>query len=219
MTATPLASTRPLPSHLIDAWGWLLLSWAGIAVFAAALAALAFHGRWHELTMAAAFFVPLLVIQLSPHGLPNLLVVIITACFLVSAAGWAWDWYRVVWWFDVALHAINPLVMMAASMFMLWKAEFLAHAPRKGRFVLWSTGLGLLLGLGWEGVEVTFLDLTWPDTLLDLVMDGAGSALGGSFAIWLIERRGRPAIGRRGRSRLAWWAEPVPIPLRRGPHS
>lgn len=204
MTASPLqVSLHPRPGALIDARGWRALSWFGAVLFAAALTTLMLLGRWPELQIAACFFVPLLAVMLIPHGLPNLLVAVIVACILVSAAGWAWDWYAGLWWFDVVLHAVNPLVMMAASMFMLWKAAFLAHAPRKGRFVLWSTGLGLALGVAWELIEVTYLPLTWPDTILDLVMDTAGAALGGWLAIWLIEQRGQAPVGRRQRRRGA----------------
>jgi len=216
MTAVPVASIRPLPGVLIDARAWIMLSWAGTVVFAAALATLALLGRWDEFGIAACFFGPLLAVKLTPHGLPNLLLAIITACFLVSAAGWAWDWYGRFWWFDVALHMLNPLVMMAGSMFMLWKAGLLSHAPRKGRFVMWSTALGFALGVVWEIFEFTYLPLTWPDTILDLVMDTAGAALGGWLAIWLIEQRGLPPQGQLHLTRLRAWAlsRRVPAPVR-----
>ncbi|TNC72588.1 hypothetical protein [Rubellimicrobium roseum] len=217
MSAAPIASTRPLPGALIDARLWLTLSWAGAVVFAAALATLALLGRWDEVLIATCFFVPMLVVKVLPHGLPNLFVAVMTACFLISAGGWAWDWYGRFWWFDVLLHLVNPLVIMAGSMFMLWKAELLAHAPCKGRFVLWSTVIGLGLGAAWEVFEYTYLPLTWPDTILDLVMDTAGAALGGWLAIWLIEQRGLPPEGHRRLSRLRIWAlrGRVPAPVRR----
>jgi hypothetical protein len=215
MTASPrLASVRPLPGARIDARLWITLAWAGVVVFALALGALAGLGRWAELRMAAGFFGPLLPVMLVRHGLPSLLVAAIVACTLVSAAGWAWDWYARLWWFDIVLHTVNPLVMMAASMFMLWKADLLAHAPRKGRFVLWATGLGLALGVGWEILEFTYLPLTWPDTILDLVMDGAGAALGGWLAIWLIEQRGEPPAGRRYFRRGGFGGRRIPLPAR-----
>src|SRR5919112_288439 len=117
MTSIPLlASTRPLPGAVIDARVWLTLARIG-----------------------TGFFVPLLGVMVTRHGLPNLLVAVIAGCFLVSGAGWAFDWYGLFWWFDVVIHFVNPLVMMAGSMFMLWKADLLKYAPRKGRFVLWST--------------------------------------------------------------------------------
>lgn len=217
MTATPFASTRPLPGALIDARIWLTLSWAGVAVFAAALTTLALLGRWDEALIAACFFLPLLAVKLVPHGLPNLLTAIITACFLISAGGWAWDWYGRFWWFDVLLHLVNPLVILAGSMFMLWKADLLSHAPRRGRFVIWATLLGFGLGVAWELFEYTYLPLTWPDTILDLVMDTAGAALGGWLAIWLIEQRGLSPQGHRRLSRLRAWAlsRRVPRPVRR----
>ena len=217
MTSIPLhASTRPLPGAIIDARAWLTLARAGTVVFAAALATLVLLRRWDEVQIATGFFVPLLAVMLARHGLPNLLVAVIVGCFLVSGAGWSWDWYGLFWWFDVLIHFVNPLVMMAGSMFMLWKADLLKHAPRKGRFVLWSTVFGFLLGLGWEGIEYTYLPLTWPDTILDVIMDTAGAALGGWFAIWLIEQRGLAPVGHRHEHVLrlqAWAANRVPLPI------
>jgi hypothetical protein len=217
MTSIPLhASTRPLPGAVIDARAWLTLARTGTVVFAAALATLVLLRRWDEVQIATGFFVPLLAIMLARHGLPNLLVAVIAGCFLVSGAGWSWDWYGLFWWFDVVMHFVNPLVMMAGSMFMLWKADLLKYAPRKGRFVLWSTALGLILGVGWEVIEYTYLPLTWPDTILDIAMDTAGAALGGWFAIWLIEQRGLAPVGHRHNHVLrfgAWAAHRVPLPV------
>jgi len=141
---------------------------------------------------------------------------VIAGCFLVSGAGWSWDWYGLFWWFDVVIHFVNPLVMMAGSMFMLWKANLLTYAPRKGRFVLWSTAFGFVLGVGWEVIEYTYLPLTWPDTILDVIMDTAGSALGGWLAIWLIEQRGLAPVGHRHGHVLrlgSWAAHRVPVPV------
>lgn len=217
MTPTPrIASTRPLPGTSIDAPVWLAVAWGGVATFAGGLGALILLARWHEVIIAACFFLPLLLVMLTRHGLPNLLVALISLCFVVSGAGWAWDWYGMFWWFDVVLHTVNPLVMIAGSMFMFWKAGLLRHAPRKGLFVLEATALGFVLGVAWELVEYTYLPLTWPDTILDLVMDTAGSALGGWLAIWMIDQRGTAPVGRRptrDAGPLHWSAEPVPVPV------
>ena len=187
---------------VIDARIWLALSWLAVAVFAVALIWLLGAGRPHEFLMACCFFVPFLLGMVLPHGLPNLLMAIISGCFLVSAGGWALDWYALHWWFDVVLHALNPFAMMAGTMVMLWKADLIGVRP-PGRFVLVSTTLGLILGIGWELVELTFLVLTWPDTILDIVMDTAGSALGGWFALWMIRARGLAPLGRRQRAPLS----------------
>lgn len=214
MTALPRpASIRPLPGSVIDARGWIVMSWAGVAGFAVFLAALLLDERWFELRIAACFFLPLLILKLVPHGLPNLVMALVTGCFVLSAAGWALDWYGRFWWFDVVLHTINPMLIMTGTMFMLWKADLLAHAPRKGRFVLWSTGIGLALGVAWELFEFTYLPLTWPDTILDVVMNTAGAALGGWFAIWLIDRRGLPPEGHRRLAALMT-RQSVPVPVR-----
>lgn len=200
------ALPRPTARAFADGRGWLVLSWGIVAVFAAGLCTLLLSGRWAELRMASAFFLPLLALMLLPHGLPPLLVALGAACSLVSAAGWALDWYALLWWFDVLLHALNPFALTAGSMVMFWKAGFVSPRGREGRFVLLSAAYGLAIGTAWELVELTFLTLTWPDTILDLAMDAAGAALGGWLAAWLIAVQGRPPVGRR--------PSPLPVPAR-----
>jgi hypothetical protein len=206
MTRTPARRSA------IDSPAWLVLAWSGVALFAVALGALLLDDRWSELRIASCFFLPYLALMLCPHGLPNLLLAGIAGCFLLSAAGWALDWYAVAWWFDVLIHGLNPIPMVAGSMFMLWKADLVA-VTRPGRFVLASASYGLALGIAWEAIEVTYLHLTWPDTILDLVMDAAGSALGGWLALWLIARRGSKPVGRRP-LQGTFAAHPVTVPTR-----
>lgn len=206
MSALP----RPAASLLIDARAWLALAWGCVVVFALWLAALLLWERWPELRMASCFFLPLLGMMLLPHGLPPLLVALLAGFTLLSAAGWALDWYALFWWFDVLLHALNPFAIVAASMVMLWKADLVSPTGREGRFVLLAALFGLTLGIGWEVLELAFLVLTWPDTTLDLVMDTAGAALGGWFAAWIIAARGQTPVGRRD---FAGLEEPVPVPV------
>jgi hypothetical protein len=54
--------------------------------------------------------------------------------------------------------------------------------------VLRFGGLGLGLGIAWEIVEMTFLNLSLVDTLVDLVMDTLGAMLAGPFMAWISRR-------------------------------
>jgi hypothetical protein len=68
------------------------------------------------------------------------------------------------------------------------------------------------MGIAWELFELTYLQLTWPDTILDLVMDTSGAALGGWFALWMIRARGLPPVGRRPPLPVP---QPLPVRVRR----
>lgn len=208
----------PAARRFIESRAWSVLAWVFTGSFGILLAALIPSRQWDELRIAACFFLPLMVVMLVRHGLPDLLLAFIAACFLLSGAGWAFDWYDAFWWFDVVLHGLNPVPMMAGTMYMLWKADFVQPKPRTGRFVLIATALGLALGVVWELIEVTYLVLTWPDTLLDLVMDTAGAALGGALAAWIILIRGLQPVGRRGLAGLPFAGlriDPAPVRIRR----
>ncbi len=210
-----------MPHPVVDSPLWSRLAWGALAALGLWLALLGADGAWFEWRVGLAFFAPFLALLLIPHGLPPLLVGIAAFAFTVSALGWALDWYARLWWFDLALHTLNPFVILAGSMVMLWKADLLAAPPGRPGFVLLSTGLGLALGLLWELFEFTFLVLTWADTLSDVAADAVGAALGGWFAGWLIRARGMAPVGRRRRGdRLPVAVRTVAAPsprFRRGP--
>jgi hypothetical protein len=189
-----------MPHPVIDSPLWTRLAWASLLALVLWMGLLALNGAWWEWRVALAFAAPFLVMMLVPHGMPPLLVGIAAGSFTISALGWALDWYALYWWFDLLLHTLNPFVIMAGSMFMLWKADLLPMPTGSRAFIGLSTLIGLALGILWELLELTFLVLTWADTLSDIVADTVGAALGGWFAGWLIRARGLAPVGRRGRS-------------------
>lgn len=182
--------TRPPPLP------WTALAWAMALGFAAFLLALAVQGRADALLIGSAFALPLALLLLLPLGLPAMIVAAGSFVLVLSGLGWALDWYGALWWFDLLIHGLNPLVLTTGSFLMLWKAG-LPPAPGRGRLLLWGALYGLALGVGWELIELTFLVLTWDDTLSDLAMDVVGAALGGAWAGRLVARGAVRQVGRR----------------------
>ena len=56
-------------------------------------------------------------------------------------------------------------------------------------FLIGVTVAGLVLGIMWEVLELTFVNLTWEDTTVDLVMDTAGAALAGFYVSCLTRKQ------------------------------
>jgi VanZ family protein len=54
-----------------------------------------------------------------------------------------------------------------------------------GPWIVIAALSGLFLGIVWEVLEALFLNLSWVDTLSDLVLDMVGAALGGWLAATL----------------------------------
>ncbi len=74
-------------------------------------------------------------------------------------------------------------------MYHLLTNGWVSRPPGTGGIVIMAALIGLGLGIAWELLEATFLNLSWPDTLLDVVMDTIGAAIGGSFAVWITDQQ------------------------------
>ena len=117
---------------------------------------------------------------------------------LANVAGYAFDLYARFWWFDRVLHAATILALT------YWLAVFVLRRVLTGAgqhrlllaFVV--ACVGVAIGAWWEVAEWGF-DRVAPgdvikgkyDTIIDLVMDTLGAALGA----WMSLRVLRPARG------------------------
>ena len=116
-----------------------------------------------------------------------------------NVAGYAFDLYQRVWWFDRVLHAGTILAIT------FWLALFVCARglhPRNGRSILAMFLLacvGIALGALWEVAEWG-ADLVLPgdvikgknDTVMDLIMDTAGALAAAALAMPCL--RPRPAV-------------------------
>ena len=119
----------------------------------------------------------------------------------VNVAGYAFDLYARFWWFDRVLHAATILALT------YWSAVFVLRRVLTGvgrqRLLLAAViaCVGVAVGAWWEVAEWGF-DRVAPgdvikgkyDTIIDLVMDTLGAALGA----WMSLRALRPARGGGG---------------------
>ena len=120
---------------------------------------------------------------------------------LVNVAGYVFDLYARYWWFDRVLHAVTILALT------YWSAVFVLRRVLTGvggRSLLLAAVIacvGVAVGAWWEVAEWG-LNQVVPgdiikgkyDTIIDLVMDTLGAALGA----WMSLRALRPADGEGG---------------------
>ena len=92
--------------------------------------------------------------------------------------------------YDELVHAFSSFAVMAAIGYLAWTRRYIDAAPGSATFVLIVAATGLALGVGWELIEMLFLNLSWTDTLVDLLVDTIGAAAGGVLAGWVIRRQG-----------------------------
>lgn len=122
-----------------------------------------------------------------------LLVVVLLAA-VANAAAYVFDLYDRLFWVDKALHFYTSFAITLVLAF-LWRAQ-LVQPLRAHPLVLMLAlaSLGVALGVAWE-VGEWLADVFSTrnvikgktDTIVDLILDGAGAAAAG----WLVLSRGR----------------------------
>ncbi|MBM1170054.1 hypothetical protein [Microvirga arabica] len=185
-----MAMTYTTPPPSVDSSTGRALAWFGVALQAVAFVAVWWLQRWNGLWTIGGFFLLSLGFMLLQRRIPSLISFLVVCAALLNAGGWAWNWFQEFAWFDELVHTFTPLALVSAVMYRLWISGWITGIPGSSSFVILATLIGLGLGIAWEIVEATFLNLAWADTLLDLVMDTIGATAGGKFAGWVIVQLG-----------------------------
>lgn len=166
------------------------------------LAALWF-GRWSiafvSLATLGLSLVPVLVARRLSIALP-VPYLIVTSLFIFASIflGEAFDFYEIVWWWDLALHGSSAVgfgLFGFLFVFMLFEGDRYAAPPFALSFIAFC--LGVTIGALWEIFEF-LMDLSFglsmqksglADTMSDMIIDAAGAALAGlSGYLYLIGR-------------------------------
>jgi hypothetical protein len=117
---------------------------------------------------------------------PSLADALVISPFLVDTLGNALNFYNSYASTDDVLHAINWILLVAGITLLLLRS----HMPPIAAWAL-GYGIGALAIIWWEAAEwlvqelgTAGLDLTYGDTIGDLVLSSTGGALGAALAIW-----------------------------------
>ena len=164
---------------------WRTLAWIGVALQAAALIWALWSQTWNGAWTIGLFLAMSVLFLLMQDRLPTLLDFIVVVAAVVNAGGWAWEWYQSLAWFDEFVHAFTSFALVSAVAYLGVSRNWIGATPGTTTFVLWAAGIGLGLGIVWEILESLFLNLTFWDTIVDLVMDTLGAAAAGWFLGWL----------------------------------
>jgi len=175
---------------LVNSGVWRTLAWLGVALQAAALVAVVLFERWHGALTIGAFLVLSTSFLLLQGRLPGIFSFLIVIATIGNAFGWTWNLFHQFVWYDEAIHAFTPFALVAAIVYRLWTRDAINSRPGGAAFVLEAALIGLGIGIAWELIEMTFLDLAIVDTVVDLIMDTIGAAAGGWFAGWVIDQQG-----------------------------
>ena len=129
---------------------------------------------------------------------PYLADALIVSPFLVDTLGNALNFYNTYDSTDDVLHALNWVLLVAGITLLLLRTEM----PRLAVWAL-AYGIGGLAIIWWEAAEwlvqelgTAGLELTYGDTIGDLVLSSTGGAIGAAGALWFTRRSTRtPSAG------------------------
>jgi hypothetical protein len=166
-----------------------VLAWTGVAVQVVALVGVLFLERWNGAVSLMVFLGLSAAFLLSQDRVPSLLDLLVVVAALVNALGWSFNLFDEFTFYDELVHFFAPFAISATLGYLAWRQRLPGTRPFSAPFLIGVTVAGLVLGIVWEVLELTFVNLTWGDTTVDLVMDTAGAALAGFYVSWLIRRQ------------------------------
>jgi hypothetical protein len=126
-----------------------------------------------------------------PRAYPHLGDALLVTPFVLDLLGNLVNLFDTVSWFDDALHFTNWIFLVSALVLLVAPTGL-----QPWTLILLGSGMGALAIVAWEALEwviqdmgTTGLQLTYDDTVGDLVLSTTGGILGAAVAASLIARR------------------------------
>lgn len=178
-----------------------IASWAGIALLALTLLALASERNWTGVGVIGPFLLFSAAFTLSRARIPSLFSLSFTLASLMGAAGFRWNLYERFVYFDDLAHAYSGLATTVTLGVLLLHPLEKAFARHRMVYLIALCAVGVTIGVGWEFFEwaVDYTRIarvkllgTIDDTLRDLAMDVLGAGIGALIAVRRVSERPAP---------------------------
>jgi hypothetical protein len=166
-------------------------------------------GGWSDVVVFAVVLVVVLLPRLTALPRPVDLAVAVTW----TVAGWAnvLDWYVIVPWVDIPVHATTPGATAAAVYLLLARGRLVAGLQdddvKRAAVVIVTTAVGTTLAVWWEFYEWIVYhgagppEVGYDDTVLDLLMGTLSSVVAGvGLAVWSAAGWGTLRLDARSRA-------------------
>ena len=154
----------------------------GAMLLGVAIVYVAFQQRWAGAVVLSVFLAMAIVVIVRRSRLPTLFEALFVIAALVNAAGYTWNFFETLSWYDETAHLLTGFAVTLALGFLLYEELMEGFRAHRVMFVVTITGLGIALGTTWEVaewlVEIVFEhDMLGDirDTMTDLVLDAAGA--------------------------------------------
>lgn len=114
----------------------------------------------------------------------------IAVAILANLAGYWWNLYKQIRWFDEILHAFTTFALTLLLAWLLYGVVLKGAQTRPILLILTVASLGLGIGALWEIAEWVYdqmvagnVILGKNDTIIDMIMDAMGAALAGVASV------------------------------------
>lgn len=162
---------------LLNAKGYTLAGWAGVALMAAAVAVLGMRGVWLGFGVCLLFLAGSAAFMIARSEFPALFDLLFVVAALANGAGWVWELYSEVPGYDEIVHAYTAFAASLSFGFALYysiRAQF-----RTVAFGLAIVTMGIAAGALWEMFE--WLIIKIKDPVSDLMVDTLGAIIAALF--------------------------------------
>ncbi|MFP5213720.1 MAG: hypothetical protein ACLGPL_10100 [Acidobacteriota bacterium] len=144
------------------------------------------RNRWGGAMMMAASLVAGLRLLTWKDRVPSWVGLLFVLALIGNAAGFTWNIYKKVWWYDDVMHFYGGFVASLSFGSVWWGAISRLYFRRPAMLVATVAALALAIGILWE-IGEALGDMVLPhssliggvaDTVSDLVLDTLGGFLG-----------------------------------------
>lgn len=120
----------------------------------------------------------------------------ITIAVIANIAGYMWNLYQQIRWFDEVLHAFTSFALTLPIALLLYGTVLSGAHKRPILYILTAASLGIAIGVLWEIAEWAYEQMTpgndilgKTDTIIDLIMDALGAMVAGILSLGMVKAK------------------------------
>jgi hypothetical protein len=183
----------------VDSHRFRAAAWIGLLLMAAITVYALIRQSWINGAIFGCFVLAALVFMRARRRLPALFSLLFVIAALINGAGWAFNLWRAIPYYDSIVHVYTPFAVALAAGFLTYYDLRETFAEHLGLFMIAIASFGLALGAVWEVVEWV-MGVIEPagGVILDLIMDATGAVAAALLSVWAVRRR--EAVHRRSHS-------------------
>lgn len=168
----------------IDSLAWRRVAQAGIGLLLGVVVYMLAQQRWVAVAVLGVFVALSVLVVARRSRLPTLFEAVFVLAALLNAAGYVWDLYAKVAWWDEAAHLYTGFAVTLALGFLLYEELMSGFRQHRMMFVATITSMGVSLATFWEIFE--WLTQRWfgydmlgsaTDTMTDILLGALGALL------------------------------------------